>query len=350
MPSPPTTPTSSDSDSALKEILESYIKEFLAFLLPPVHHDIDWRVPPEFLDKELAKAHRRGGLGKRIVDKLVKVRLLSGAEAWILIHVEIQGYADPKLEERVFISNHRIFDSTRLEVVSLVVLTDPSPSYRPCRFERRRWGQTQLLEFPTVKLLDYSHRLEELNADPNPFALVVLAHLEAHKARTDADRLDVKTRLVKMLCERGRGREDIMQLLRFIDWLIALPDDLEDEFDRRVEPLVKEESMPYVTSWERRAERKGEQKGREQGIEQGRELGKEEGRELGKEEGMQLGLRSGLLEAIEIALDLRFGKEGLDLMPRVRAVASVEALRELKTAVRSSAGLEGFAAALARIE
>ena len=329
MPAPPTSPTSSDSDSAWKEILESSFKEFLAFFFPQVHDDIDWTVPPEFKDKELAKAHRRGGLGKRIVDKLVKVRLLSGAEAWILIHVEIQGYVDPKLEERVFISNHRIFDSTRLEVVSLVVLTDPSPSYRPSRFERRRWGQTQLLEFPTVKLLDHRDRMDELKVDPNPFALVVLAHLEAHKARTDADRLDVKTRLVKMLCERGRGREDIMQLLRFIDWLIALPDDLEDEFDRRVEPLVKEESMPYVTSWERRAERKG--------------------REQGKEEGMQLGLRSGLLEAIEIALDLRFGKEGLDLMPRVRAVASVEGLRELKMAVRDSAGLEEFASALARI-
>ncbi len=109
-----------------------------------------------------------------------------------------------------------------------------------------------------------------------------------------------------------------MQLLRFIDWLIALPDDLEEEFDRRVEPLVKEESMPYVTSWERRAKKDG--------------------------------IREGLLEGIELGLELRFGKEGLDLMPRVRAVASVEGLRELKMAVRDSAGLQAFAAALARIE
>ena len=341
MPAPYASSTSSDSDSAWKEILESSFKEFLFFFFRPIHDDIDWTVPPEFKDKELAKAHRRGGLGKRTVDKLVKVRLLSGVEAWILIHVEIQGYVDPKLEERVFISNHRIFDSTRLEVVSLVVLTDPSPSYRPSRFELRRWGQTQLLEFPTVKLLDYSHRLEDLNANPSPFALVVLAHLEAHRARTNTDRLEVKARLVKMLFERGHRREDIMHLLRFIDWLVALPDDLEEEFDRRVEPLVKEESMPYVTSWERRAERKGRELGREEG--------RQEGKEEGKEEGMQIGLRSGLLEAIELALDLRFGKEGLDLMPRVQAVASVETLRELKTAVRDSVDLKVFAAALGRI-
>ncbi len=254
MPAPHASSTSSDSDSAWKEILESSFKEFLFFFFRPIHDDIDWTVPPELKDKELAKAHRRGGLGKRVVDKLVKVRLLTGVEAWILIHVEIQGYV-AELEERVFISNHRIFDSTRLEVVSLVVLTDPSPSYRPCKFERWRWGQTQLLEFPGEKLLDYSQRLEELNADPNPFALVVLAHLKTHKARTDTDRLDLKALLVKMLFERGHGREDIMHLLRFIDWLKALPDDLEDEFDRRVEPLVKEESMPYVTSWERRAKK-----------------------------------------------------------------------------------------------
>src|SRR4029453_10684539 len=113
---------------------------------------------PSSSTRSLRRRIAGAGLGKRIADKLVKVVLLDGSETRILGHVEGQGYVDAQFEERVYVCNHRIFDATRHETVSIVVLTDSGATYRPCRFERRRWRQTQLLEFPVVKLLDYRAR------------------------------------------------------------------------------------------------------------------------------------------------------------------------------------------------
>ncbi|MBI4603465.1 MAG: cytosolic protein [Planctomycetes bacterium] len=319
----------SDQDTAWKEILEGCLPQFLAFFFPEIHADIDWSREPQFLNKELAKIHRRGEVGKRVVDTLVRVWLRGGEEAWILIHVEIQGYQDPNFEERVDTCNHRIFERFRREVVSLAVLTDSSDTYRPCRYERRRWTFRHLLEFPAVKLLDWRPRWADLERDPNPFALVVMAHLKLLEARSGEERLGAKVFLLRKLLERGHSREDIIHLLRFIDWLVALPDDLEDEFERNLDELHLESAMPYVTSWERRAERKG--------------------REEGLKEGLDRGFGEGLMEAIELGLELRFGKPGLEILPRVREVKDVGKLRELKAAVREHADLQGFKAALERI-
>ena len=42
-----------DFDSPWKEMLETYFPEFVAFLFPEIHADIDWSKGYKFLDKEL---------------------------------------------------------------------------------------------------------------------------------------------------------------------------------------------------------------------------------------------------------------------------------------------------------
>ena len=72
--------------------------------------------------------------------------------------------------------------------------------------------------------------------------------------------------------------------------------------------------MPYVTSIERLAHQDG----------------REEGRKEGREKGVAIGLR----DCIEIALELRFSADGLQLMPAIRAIDNAEALRSvLRTAL-----------------
>lgn len=65
------------------------------------------------------------------------------------------------------------------------MLTDSSPGFRPDCFERKRWGFELRMRFPVVKLLDFDSRRDELEASSNPFALVVLAHLEARRTRKE---------------------------------------------------------------------------------------------------------------------------------------------------------------------
>jgi len=62
-----------DQDSPWKEVLERYFEQFLAFFFPAAHAAVDWAKDHVFLDKELQKVARDAALGRRLVDKLVRV-------------------------------------------------------------------------------------------------------------------------------------------------------------------------------------------------------------------------------------------------------------------------------------
>ncbi len=81
-----------DTDSPWKEILEHYFEPSMALFFPDAHSEIDWEMGHEFLDKELQQITREAEIGKRTVDKLVKVWLKDGKETWILMHIEVQSY------------------------------------------------------------------------------------------------------------------------------------------------------------------------------------------------------------------------------------------------------------------
>src|SRR5579862_9327214 len=131
------------------------------------------------LDKELQQLLPKSARGRRTVDLLVKVWRLDGSEAWVLIHIEVQARRERDFGLRMFVYNARIADRYNQEVVSLAVLVDGSPSWRPDSYEWELWGCRKRLDFPIVKLLDFRGREAELENDGNPFAIVVLAHLKA---------------------------------------------------------------------------------------------------------------------------------------------------------------------------
>ena len=70
-----------DHDSPWKEALEKYFRPFLALCRPQIESEIDWARPVEFLDKELQKLVRQAKVGRRYVDKLVKVWKRTGEQA-----------------------------------------------------------------------------------------------------------------------------------------------------------------------------------------------------------------------------------------------------------------------------
>jgi len=129
-----------DYDSPRKEAIEQYFAAFLAFFFPHIHADIAWDKGYEFLDTELERIVHDATLGRRYADRLVKIFLRDGTETWLLIHIEIQGYPDPDLRERMYVYNYRIFDRYGVEVVSLLVLTGDIPTRHTRPYRRARWG------------------------------------------------------------------------------------------------------------------------------------------------------------------------------------------------------------------
>jgi hypothetical protein len=253
-----------DFDSPWKEALEQALPDFLALFFPEAHAGIDWRRGYRFRDKELQQVVRDAELGRRYADKLAEVYTPDGAETWVLVHIEIQGQADPGFAERMYVYHYRLFDRYRRDVVSLAVLTEAQSGFRPSGYGRERWGCSLRFRFPMVKLLDWRDRAAVLEADRNPFALVALAQLQAMAHRGPA-RKRVKLRLIRFLYARDYTREQILAWFRVLDWMLRLPEDLEREFMDELTAFEEKEHMPYVTS----AERIGIQKGLEQGRKQG---------------------------------------------------------------------------------
>jgi len=92
-----------DHDSPWKEALTNRFPEFLALLFPALHAEVDWERGIEFLDNELQQLVQDAELGRRHADKLVKVWACDGTEAWLLIHVEVQGEAERDFAERMYV-------------------------------------------------------------------------------------------------------------------------------------------------------------------------------------------------------------------------------------------------------
>ncbi|MFW6373366.1 MAG: cytosolic protein [Thermodesulfobacteriota bacterium] len=246
-------------DSPWKEILSLYFQEFMEFFFPEIAKEIDWRRGYELLDKELRQITRESEVGFRLADNLVKVWKKDGQEAWVLVHVEVQGQEEKEFGHRVFVYHYRIHDLHKRPVVSLAILADENPGWYIHSYEQELWGCRTNFDFPAVKLLAYRDQWEILESSSNPFAVVVMAHLRTMETRKNQnERLHYKLTLSKNLYRGGWTRQDIINLYRFIDWIMRLPEDLEKSYFEELVKLEEEVKMPYVTTAERIGFKKGE--------------------------------------------------------------------------------------------
>ena len=254
-----------DYDSPWKNVLRRYFPDFLAFYFPAAHAGIDWSRGYVFLDKELQKVVRDAKLGRRWADSLVRVTARDGREDWILVHVEVQGVNERDFAKRMFVYNYRIFDLHDRPVVSLAVIGEPYADSHG-EFSYERWGCRMGLRYPVASLASFRNDAAALAASSNPFAVVTQAHLQAQATATsDAARYGAKLALVRSLYRRGYQRSDILELFRFIDWVLTLPAGLEARLWSEIQQFDEEKRMQYLASFERTAQRKGIQQGISQG-------------------------------------------------------------------------------------
>lgn len=306
----PLTSEPTDFDSPWKEALEEYLEAVFALLFPDVHAAIDWTRRPIFLDKELQQIEREAELGRRLVDKLVRVWRRDGSDEWVLVHVEVQSQVEADFARRMFVYHYRVYDRYARQVASLAVLGDERAGWRPAEYATTLWGTALRFSYPIVKLHDYRARRAEMEASDNPFATVVLAHLAAQDTRRDAQRRrQIKLALTRRLYERGYNRERVLSLFRFIDWLLELPAAQEAAFQREIRAYEEERRMPYITSVER--------------------IGREEGRQEGKREALRRIVRA-RFQTVPEALERRIAEaDGAALDQMLDRVSIVQTFEDL---------------------
>jgi len=197
--------------------------------------------------------------------------------------------------------NSRIFDRYQRDVVSLAVLADDDPNWRPGAYRRSLWGCTSALSFRPAKLLDFAGREAELEASNNLFAKIVLAHLKTLQTRHNPrQRRDWKFRIACGLHECGFSEQDTQELLKLVDWLMELPKRLQRDLNRRLHEIEEGRRMPYVTTWE----------------------------------------RDGMLKLIESQLRAKFGDEGVALLPDIEAMYDAEKYNALGQSIATATSLD----------
>ena len=332
-------PSDSDYDSPWKEAINRYFGDFMAFFFPDGHAEIDWTRGYTSLDRELQRIVPKAEIGRRTVDSLMRVYLRSGKEAWVMVHVEVQSQVDASFPERMYIYNYRLYDRYHNRVASLAVLGDDDPTWRPSEFSYTLLGCRETLAFPIVKLLDYPARGAALIASGNPFGVLTAAHLASQATQRNLGaRYDAKLGLILSLYRHGYGRKAILELFRFLDWLLVLPEDLDNRLQEEVAQFEKEQGMPYISSFERIARRKGLEQGLQEGLQQGLEQGLEQGRQEGRQEAWIERSR----EALLAVLAARFGALPSVLTDAIMALADAAPLTALLPAAATAASLDEF--------
>ena len=86
-----------------------------------------------------------------------------------------------------------------------------------------------------------------------------MAHLKAQETRQDSvARQTWKLWLTRRLYKLGDDRQRVIELFRFIDWVLQLPESQDQAFLQEVREMEEEKRMQYVTSVERIGIQQGE--------------------------------------------------------------------------------------------
>lgn len=219
-------------------------QDFIEFFLPQAYNLIDFGQPVEFLEQELHKIiSDKYKKGKVINDKLVKVRLKNGEEKWILIHIEVQSSYDSGFAERMFTYFYRIYDRYDQKITAIAIYTGDKVAKNYDTYEYKFLGTENIYKFNAYRISSVNEA--SLLASKNPFSLVVLASQYLLKSKDDYDkRFIFKQKLIKLAKERNYTDAKIINLIKFIDLLLQLPEKLELKFEKEViETYLKTKNM-----------------------------------------------------------------------------------------------------------
>ena len=261
-------PSRGDFASPWQEALGRFLPQAVAIFAPALHGRVDWTHPPAFLDKEF-QGIAPGSRHRRHVDKLARLKLASGRHVALLLHVEVESRPPSAAMRRLAALrvqqyDYRIHDRYVLQpslqrieppsatVYTLVIFTRGASGPDWLTAEHQALQNEQPLRYQAVYLGRWLARWPDLEtlAHANPFAMIIMAQLLAHRQPL-AERLSWKVGLVRKLASESYAPEESISLLRLIDWLLALPADQHASYARMLVQIEQESPMAFVMTHER---------------------------------------------------------------------------------------------------
>lgn len=271
-------------DEAFKKLLQAFFAEFMALFFPELYRLIDFSCT-RFLMQELLVDVVGGE--KRTVDLLVEVRL-RGRNAFILIHLEPQSYAQADFGERMFLYFARLLERHRKSykvILPVAIFTGSRARDEPGGYWMH-FGKESIVEFRYRKLELARLDWRRFAKSDNPVAAALLSRM----GYNERDRRELRLAYLRMLARLHPKLDDAkLALVMSIADLYYRPEPEEDrsilrELQAR-DPEEAERVMELMPAWKRW--------GYEEGLEEGLEKGKEKGIEAGRAESVRKLLAKG---------------------------------------------------------
>jgi Putative transposase, YhgA-like len=235
-------------DKLWKSMVTDHFEDFLEMFMPELHQEVDYSVPFLFLEQELKAALIDKNLKQ--VDKLVGVQLKSGKQEWVYVHVEFENSHSPNIKERMYDYNARIKEKYKKDITALVIYTGRNAPANPNCYTKTVFGTSIVFTFNAYAIVEQNEAA--LKANPNPFAIIVLANLYVANTYEDyAERLRLKEEIYVLARQRKYPDEKTNRLILFLTELMKLPSQLETQFNEYISKPQKSTDMIYTTQTSR---------------------------------------------------------------------------------------------------
>ena len=292
-----------DHDRLFKELLKTFLVEFLELFFPDVAANID-PLRLHFLDKELFTDVTRGE--RHEVDLVVKAAF-RGQDTHFLIHAEAQAHRQEHFPSRMFRYFARLHEDHGLPVYPIAIFSYVSP--------RKAEPTEYTVKFPDLDVLAFRYRTVQLNRlnwrdfirCANPVASALMARMRIAKK----DRPRVKVECLRLLATLQLNPAKQQLISGFVDTYLRLQAHELLEFKKetaKLDPQEEIEVLKITTSW------------------------KEEGR------------LEGLLQGLEPALRLRFGEAGMAFLESLKKEVPLERIELVVEQMLSAPDLDSLAA------
>ncbi|WP_010632700.1 Rpn family recombination-promoting nuclease/putative transposase [Sporolactobacillus vineae] len=254
-----------DHDRMFKELLHTFLDEFLEAFFPKIYHQLDLSYK-KFLSEELFPDLIDGD--KKRADVIAETKLKSAKDLILIIHLEAQNYYQKTFPERMFIYFSMIYLKFRKPVLPIAIFSYNESKHEPDQF-------IVALPFLTVNQFRFLKvELHKLNwrtfiNSPNPVSAALMSRM--HYSRKE--RVQVRLTFLRQLVQMNLDEARLSMINGFFETYLQLDENEEEQLMSEAKQLPPKE-RDAIIKWPNSYYDRGVKKGIEQGIEQGIERGK----------------------------------------------------------------------------
>ena len=218
-----------DYDGMWKDAIERFLPRLLERVLPDLYADVDFSIKPEFLENELRDIALLDNNPAVYVDKLIRLFLKSGGDAWILLHIEVQGPGGDPISGRMFNYMTLIYAHYHRLPVALAILTSRRASEVIGEYSvENHYGTKLSYTYNCFEV--YAQDDDKMLQSDNPFDLIFYAVKNTSK-NSQKKKYALLLKLVKILASKGWSEADRRDLFSFIVRTVNLTDtELQQKF------------------------------------------------------------------------------------------------------------------------